>query len=69
MKFSPERIAFYESVVAYHKSSGLDPRFHRSALEGKVKELGGSPWDVSDEDHAEYALWRKGSEKRFTIPK
>lgn len=69
MKFSKERVTFYESVVTFHKESGLDPRFHRSALEGRVKQLGGSPWDLTEVDHSEYAEWRKGSEKRFTIPK
>lgn len=69
MKFSKARIEFYQQVQQYHKSSGLDPRFHRSALEGWVKECGGSPWDVSETDHAEYAEWRKGEKKSFSIPK
>ena len=69
MKFSAERIKFYEEVKAFHKSSGIDPRFHRSALEGWVKECGGSAWDVSDQDHSEYAEWRKGTAKAFAIPK
>lgn len=68
-KFSKERVAFYEQVQQYHQESGIDPRFHRSALEGLVKQLGGSPWNVSDQDHEEYALWRKGTVKGFTIPK
>lgn len=69
MNFSKERIRFYEEVRAFHKESGIDSRFHRSALEGYVKACGGSAWDVTDEDHHEYSLWRKGTEKKFSIPK
>lgn len=69
MNFSKERVSFYKEVRAFHKESGLDSRFHRSALEQYVKSQGGSAWDVSDTDHAEYAEWRKGTVKSFTIPK
>lgn len=69
MKFSAERIAFYEGVRTYHQEAGLDPRFHRSALEGYFKSLGGNPWTLTDDDHQQYAEWRKGQVKAFTIPK
>lgn len=68
MKFSKERVAFYEAVQAYHKEEGLDPRFHRSALEGYFKSMGGDPWSLTEEDHQSYAVWRKGKVKSFTIP-
>src|SRR5690554_3172309 len=63
MKFSDARIKFYEEVKAFHETSGLDPRYHRSALEQYFKSCGGNPWSLTDQDHEEYSAWRQSLKK------
>ena len=67
MKFSDARIKFYEEVKAFHETSGLDPRYHRSALEQYFKSCGGNPWSLTDQDHEEYSAWRQSLVNKFTI--